>query len=146
MRPRIFLAEDTILLLEKVRTLVTTVGRVIGTAHDGLTAVEYALRLQPDLVIMDISMPLLNGLDAARQIKARLSDCKVIFLTVHDNGPYIEEAFELGADGYVLKKSIGADLLPAIRAVLAGERAFPDTAPSAKQEGGRRLMTRSVKS
>jgi DNA-binding NarL/FixJ family response regulator len=94
---------------------------VIAEAEDGVEAVETALKVRPDLAVLDVSMPRLTGLQAARQIKAHLPDCQVLMLSMHDDQRYVFEALKAGASGYVLKRDVDQSLLDAIRAVHRGE-------------------------
>ena len=93
---------------------------LIGEVSDGRALVTEALRLRPDLIVLDIGMPLLNGIDAARQIRQAWPRAKLLFVSMHSNGMYVREAMSTGASGYVLKTSAAEELLPAIRAVLEG--------------------------
>jgi len=95
---------------------------LVGIVPDGKTLVEEAARLKPDLLLVDISMPVLNGFDAVRQIDPRASGLKVIFLTMHNDTRLLAEAFRCGGVGYVLKQSAGEDLVFGIREVLAGHK------------------------
>ena len=94
---------------------------VIGEAEDGRAAVALACQLEPDVVVMDIAMPLLNGLEATRQIKRQCPRVKVLMLTMHDNEEYIRQALEAGAMGYILKDAAAKELISAIRSVHRGE-------------------------
>ena len=94
---------------------------VVAEAEDGVEALETALRVRPDLAVLDVSMPRLTGLQAARQIKAHLPDCQVLMLSMHDDQRYVFEALKAGASGYVLKRDVDQSLLDAIRAVHRGE-------------------------
>jgi DNA-binding NarL/FixJ family response regulator len=96
--------------------------QVICEASDGLEAVQKAMELKPDLVLMDIGLPYLNGIEAARQIRELVPDAKIIFLTQESSDDVVEEAFNLGARGYVFKIKAGIDLLPAIEAVVLGRQ------------------------
>lgn len=95
--------------------------RMIGEASDGLAAVERAQELQPDLVLMDIGLPGLNGMEAARRIRALAPGASIVFLTQESSPEVIEEALQLGACGYVLKSQIDTDLLPALNAAVQGK-------------------------
>jgi DNA-binding NarL/FixJ family response regulator len=95
---------------------------VICEASDGLEAVQKTTELKPDLVLMDIGLPYLNGIEAARQIRELVPDAKIIFLTQESAEDIVEEAFSLGAQGYVFKIKAGIDLLPAIEAVVLGRQ------------------------
>jgi DNA-binding NarL/FixJ family response regulator len=94
---------------------------VVGEAEDGVEALEMALALRPDLAVLDVSMPRLTGIQAARQIKAHLPDCQVLVLSMHDDQRYVFDALKAGASGYVLKREVDQSLLDAIRAVHRGE-------------------------
>jgi DNA-binding NarL/FixJ family response regulator len=94
---------------------------VVGMVEDGRSLVEAAKRLRPDVILLDISMPLLNGLEAARQLRILVPDCKLIFLTMHASPTYATEAFQLGASGYLLKRSAASELGLAIKSVLQGQ-------------------------
>jgi len=93
---------------------------LLGTAGNGEELVEATLRLQPDVILVDISMPVLNGFDAVRRIKEAGSQVKIIFLTMHDDATLVSEAFRCGASGYILKHSVGEELVNAIREVANG--------------------------
>lgn len=113
-RTRIILADDHDLMLVGIRALLEPIHDVVGTACDGRSLVEMALRLKPDVVVLDISMPLLNGLEAAQQIKQALPSTKLIFLSMHGNPLYLRKALDAGASGYVLKSGAAEELLTAI--------------------------------
>jgi DNA-binding NarL/FixJ family response regulator len=93
---------------------------VVKTVNDGRTLLEETARLEPDVVVVDISMPLLNGFEAARQLRAAGSTTKIVFLTVHRDPEYVQAALAAGAQGYVAKCELTTDLLHALRSVLAG--------------------------
>lgn len=108
---------------------------VIGEAEDGEAAVRLAQALLPDVVVMDISMPKLNGVEATRQIKALLPDMHVLILTMHEDESYIFQLLQLGASGYVLKRAAATDLVDAVRAAARGEAfLFPAVARSLVQD------------
>jgi DNA-binding NarL/FixJ family response regulator len=119
-RTRILLADDHPLTLEGVRAVLEPHHDIVGTVADGRALVEAALRLKPDLVVLDITMPLLNGIDAAVQIKTSLPEAKLLFVTMHVNPAYLEAALNAGATGYVLKSAAREELLVAIKSVLSG--------------------------
>jgi DNA-binding NarL/FixJ family response regulator len=96
--------------------------QVIGEASDGLEAVQKAVELEPDLVLMDIGLPSQNGIEAARQIRELVPEAKIIFLTQESSGEVVEEALSLGARGYVFKINAGSELVPAIDAATSGNR------------------------
>ena len=120
-RPRILLADDHSLVLQGIRSLLETRYAVVGTAENGKALVEEALRLRPDLIVLDVSMPILNGIDAAKAIKKVLPCTKLIFLSMHASAVYLRRALEAGASGYVLKSGAAEELLSALERVRAGE-------------------------
>ncbi len=119
-RPRVLLADDHRLLREAFAELLRADCDVVGAAADGRALLDLGLELQPDIVVLDIAMPLLNGLDAARQLKRTLPDVKLVFLTVSEDPDLAAEAFRVGASGYLLKNSAASELLQAIREVFEG--------------------------
>lgn len=121
MKPRILIADDHSILVAGLKKLVEEACEVVGTVEDGRALIEAAERLKPDLILLDISMPLLNGLDAARQLKKLVPDSKLLFLTMHSSPTYATEAFKAGANGYLLKQSAASELPNAIAAVLRGQ-------------------------
>ena len=121
-RPRILMADDHSLVLAGLRRLVEGEGEVVGAVEDGRALVEEAQRLRPDLILLDISMPLLNGLDAARQLTKLVPESKLIFVTMHASPTYVTEAFKAGAAGYLLKQSAEVELKQAIQAVSRGHK------------------------
>ncbi|MBI5672513.1 MAG: response regulator transcription factor [Nitrospirae bacterium] len=120
-RPRILMADDHAIVLAGLRKLVEAEGEVVGMVEDGRALVEAAQQLRPDIVLLDISMPLLNGLDAARQISKLVPESKLIFLTMHATPTYATEAFKAGASGYLIKRSAAVELKQAIQAVMRGQ-------------------------
>jgi len=120
--PRVLLADDHPMVLEGVAKLVEEFGEVVGKVEDGRALIEAASRLNPDVVVMDISMPSLNGLESARHLRKLLPHCKIVFLTMHSDSTYIAAAFEAGASGYLLKRSAGTELKQAVCTVLAGRQ------------------------
>jgi DNA-binding NarL/FixJ family response regulator len=102
--------------------------RVVAEASDGVGAVEAALRERPDVAILDVSMPLMTGLQAAREIRSHCPDTHVLLLSMHDDERYVFDALKAGASGYVLKRQADAELIEAIRAVAAGGRFLSATA------------------
>jgi len=119
-RTRILLADDHALTLECISAILAPHYEIAGTAVDGRALVEAAIRLKPDLIVVDITMPQLNGIDAARQIKASLPGIKLLFVTMHSSSAYVKAALDAGGTGYVLKSAIGEELLDAVAAVLSG--------------------------
>ena len=119
-RPRVLLADDHHLLLGALEKLLAAECEIVGTASDGRTLVAEAVRLKPDVVILDIAMPLLNGLDAGRQIKQLSPSVKLVFVTMNEDSDLAAEAFRAGASGYLLKRSAASELLLAVREVMNG--------------------------
>ena len=119
-RPRVLLADDHALLLGAFEKLLSGEFDVVGQAADGRALVDAAERLKPDVIVLDIAMPLLNGLEAARQIKQKQKAVKLIFLTMTEDPDLASEAFRIGAAGYLLKRSAASELTTAIRQVMQG--------------------------
>ena len=119
-RPRVLLADDHTLVLEGLRKILEPDCEVVGAVEDGRSLLAAAKQLQPDIILLDISMPLLNGVEAARRLRAAAPDAKVIFVTMHADATYVAGAFRAGASGYVLKRCASLELLKAINQVLNG--------------------------
>jgi DNA-binding NarL/FixJ family response regulator len=112
---RVLLADDHKIVLEGLKGLLEPEFDLVGIVEDGRTLVKEAERLEPDVIVADISMPLLNGIEAVRQIKKTDDQIKVVFLTMHPDVAYATMAFEAGASGYVLKRSASRELITAIK-------------------------------
>ena len=121
-KPRVLLADDHTLVLDGFRKLLEDSCDIVGTAEDGRTLLKLAHDLSPDLVTLDISMPDLNGIDAARKLHKDLPKTHIIVVTMHADPAYVAEAFKAGATGYLLKRSAGSELLLAIQSVLNGHK------------------------
>jgi DNA-binding NarL/FixJ family response regulator len=119
-RPRILLADDHALMLENISSILAPHYEIVETVADGLALVEAALRLKPDLIVTDISMPLLSGLQAAVQIKKSLPDVRLLFVTMSATSVYAKVALSVGGTGYVLKSTMREELLDAVESVLNG--------------------------
>jgi DNA-binding NarL/FixJ family response regulator len=119
-RLRILIADDHTLLVEAFVKLLEPKYEVVGTAEDGRALLTEAQRLKPDIILADISMPRLNGLDAAHQIKQTWPEAKLIFLTVNEDPGLVAEAFRMGASGYLLKNCAASELFRAIQQVSLG--------------------------
>src|SRR4051812_9984377 len=117
-RPRVLLADDHTLLLEAFRKLLADDCDVVGMVGDGRALVAAASKLKPDVVVVDVAMPLLNGVDATRQIKQTLPETRIIILTMNEDPDLAAEAFRAGASGYLLKRSAASELLTAIHEVV----------------------------
>jgi DNA-binding NarL/FixJ family response regulator len=119
-RVRIVIADDDPMSLEELGNLLQTQFDTVGRAENGKQLIECVHRLRPAVVVTDLSMPEMNGIEAARQISKTHPDVKVLILSVHSGPAFVEAAFEGGAKGYVVKLEAGSDLIPAIEDVLAG--------------------------
>lgn len=117
----VLLADDNGQMLQYVSEFLSADGcEVVATASDGQTALHAAMKLRPDVVVLDISMPILNGIQAARRLRQTDSDAKIVFLTVNSDPEICLAALETGALGYVLKPRLGADLISAIKQARIG--------------------------
>jgi DNA-binding NarL/FixJ family response regulator len=119
-KTRVLLADDHKIVLEGLRGLLEPEFELVGTVENGRALVKETERLRPDVIVVDISMPLLNGIEAARQIKKLDDRIKIVFLTMHPDVTYAARAFEAGASGYVLKHSAPSELVTAIHASIRG--------------------------
>jgi DNA-binding NarL/FixJ family response regulator len=120
--PKILLADDHKMFSQGLKSLLEDEFDLVGAVGDGEALVEAASRLNPDVIVVDVSMPFMNGFDAVRQLKKQGATAKVIFLTMHADDRLLAEAFRCGGSGYVLKQSAGEELIFAIRQVLAGHK------------------------
>ncbi|NOT03111.1 MAG: response regulator transcription factor [Anaerolineales bacterium] len=120
---RVLLADDHVVLRSGLRLLLTSQNEfeVIGEASSGTETLSLAEQLQPDLILLDLSMPVLGGLDALPTLRKLVPSTRILILTMHDDPQYLRQALKLGASGYVLKKAADAELLSAMRSVLRGE-------------------------
>ena len=118
-RPRVLLADDHTLLLEAFQRLLEPACEVVGRVADGRALLEAAPRLKPDVIVLDIAMPRLNGLDACRQLKQTMPETKLVFLTANEDADLVVEAFQMGASAYLLKNSASSELFTAIQHALA---------------------------
>lgn len=119
--PRVLLADDHQALLEAEIALLSPFFDVVGTAADGAALMSEACRLHPDVVVTDISMPVLNGIEAVHKLRESGSTAKFVFVSVHSEEEFVEACMEAGALGYVQKFCLNLHLVPAIKAVLAGQ-------------------------
>ena len=119
-RTRVLLADDHKIVLDGLKSLLEPEFELVGTVGDGRALVSAVEQLHPDVIVVDISMPLLNGIEAVRQIKKIDKQIKVVFLTMHPDVTYAIRAFEAGASGYVLKHSAASELLTAIHEAIKG--------------------------
>jgi DNA-binding NarL/FixJ family response regulator len=118
--PRVILADDHTILLEALRKLLESKCEVTGIATNGRTLLQLARVQKPDVIVLDVSMPILNGLESARQLKSEMPDVKIVFLTMNEDADIAQEALHLGASGYLLKKSAVSELFKAIHDALNG--------------------------
>ena len=119
-RVKILLADDHLLVAEAFKSLLMPLYDVVGTVSDGMALLEAAGTLRPDVIVIDIGMPRLNGIDATRQIKHILPKAKIIIVTMNEDSTLVGEAFRAGASGYLLKHSASRELMLAIQEVLKG--------------------------
>jgi DNA-binding NarL/FixJ family response regulator len=119
-KARILLADDHKIVLEGLKSLLEPEFEVVGSVEDGRTLVNQAAALHPDVIVADISMPQLNGIEAVRQIKKTDNKIKIVFLTMHPDATYAANAFEAGASGFVLKHSAPSELITAIHEAMKG--------------------------
>jgi DNA-binding NarL/FixJ family response regulator len=124
-RIRIVIADDDPMILDQIGLLLETDFDVVGRASDGRALVEMVKRLSPSVVVTDITMPELNGIEAAKKIAKTYPNVKIVMLSIHEDQYIVDAAFEAGASGYVLKLSASTELIPAIKKVLAGRRYRP---------------------
>ena len=117
---RVLLADDHETVQEQVRATLGKDFDIIGAVNNGQDAVAETQRLDPDVLVIDISMPILNGFQAVRQLQTKNTRAKIVFLTVHEDPDFVAAAFSAGASAYVLKSEVTSDLAPAIRETLQG--------------------------
>jgi DNA-binding NarL/FixJ family response regulator len=117
---RVMLADDHETILARVRSLLDEEFDIIGLVRNGRDAVSEVQRLQPDVLVTDISMPILDGLQAVSKLQSISSRTKVVFLTVHEDPDFVAAALSVGASGYVTKANVTRELIPAIREAFAG--------------------------
>ena len=119
-RARILLADDHKEMRDRVRTHLEREFEVVDAVSNGHALLEAALKLDPDVCLLDISMPVLNGIETAIQLKESGSNAKIVFLTIHEDLDFVYAALKTGASAYVIKRRMASDLRPAIREALAG--------------------------
>ncbi len=119
---RVLLADDHEAMLDRVAGLLATECNVVGTVTDGQQALEAARELKPDVLVLDISMPVMNGIETARRLKETGVEICIVFLTVHDDPDFAREALEAGALGYVIKQHTASDLVAAIKKAHASRK------------------------
>ncbi|HXD98253.1 MAG TPA: response regulator transcription factor [Candidatus Acidoferrum sp.] len=136
-RPRILIADDHKLVVEGLRKLLEKEFEVVGTVDNGRALLAAAERLKPAVILVDVSMPLLNGIDACARLRVLLPSSRVVVLTMHADRSYAAEAFKAGAAGYVLKGSATSELVRAIQTVLRGQRYVARALPASILAGAR---------
>lgn len=119
-KAKVLLADDHAVVADGLVTLLKNDFQLVGVVHDGRALVEAAEKLQPDVIVTDLSMPLMNGLDAIRHIRSQRPDAKIVVLTMHRDAHLAADAFRSGVSGYLLKISSGEELIAAIREVAQG--------------------------
>ena len=119
-KTRLLLADDHEAILEEMNLALGDEFEIVGVVHNGLDAITEVGRLDPDVLIIDISMPILNGIEAVSKLRTTNQRTKVVFLTVHDDVDFVDAAFSAGACAYVIKADITTDLIPAIRKAIQG--------------------------
>ena len=119
---RVLLADDSPSMLQAARRILEPEFEVVGTVDDGQAVLEATKSLNPDVLVLDISMGVMSGLEAARLLRRIGSTATIVFLTVHNDQDFVDEAFSAGAIGYVIKPRLGTDLLVAVREALIGHR------------------------
>ena len=124
-RYRVLIADDHAAILERVSEILSHDYEVVAAVGDGRAAIDAAAALLPDVVVLDISMPVLNGFEAAARLSSYARAPRIVFLTMHDDPAYVEAARNVGACGYVLKQTVAAQLVPAIRLALEGQSMSP---------------------
>jgi DNA-binding NarL/FixJ family response regulator len=144
LRPRVLLADDHRLVAEGLKSLLSAECELVGVVEDGRALIEAARKLRPDIIIADITMPHLNGIDALVHLKRVDKEVRVIFLTMHPEVAYARRAFEAGAAGYVLKHSAPNELLAAIRAALEGQTYLSPALAGAMLQGLGSKSTRAT--
>lgn len=119
--PRLMIVDDSALMRQAIEIILNSQCEVVASVPDGETAITAAAGLAPELVLLDISMPGVNGLEAARQIKRASPITTILFVSEHEEKSYVEAGFSAGGSGYVVKSKLTAELLPAIQSVMAGK-------------------------
>ena|SRR5947209_9198235 len=119
-KPRIVLGDDHELIIEGLRSVLANQFDIVGVAANGQDLVRQTEQLNPDAVLLDVSMPVLNGMEAARQIKKATPGTKILFVTQRADREYVQTALRIGASAYVLKQSVAREVIPALRDALAG--------------------------
>jgi DNA-binding NarL/FixJ family response regulator len=143
-RPRVLLADDHTMVAEGIESLLGEDFELVGSVRDGAALIEAARRLRPDVIVADISMPRLNGLDAVRELRRRGIAARIIMLTMHADPQLAEEALRSGASAYLLKHSAGEELITAVREVLRGRTYVTALIAREVRETGARMEGRPL--
>jgi DNA-binding NarL/FixJ family response regulator len=133
-RPRVLLADDHQMMADALKGVLEPRCEVVGTVNDGRALMEAASKLQPDIIVLDIAMPKLNGLDAARHLKSSMYKGKLIFLTMHEDPDLVGEAFRAGGSGFLLKHAAAFELTDAVEKVLKGGTYVTPSAAKAQED------------
>jgi DNA-binding NarL/FixJ family response regulator len=133
-RPRIIVADDHDVMLDIVLSLLQPDFEVVGTVNNGLDLIREAHRLQPDVIVLDITMPVLNGIEAAHKIREAGLTTRLVFLTVHEQSSFVNACFDEGALGYVTKSRLRTDLIPAIRDAISGHHFISPFLPRGRRQ------------
>ena len=136
---RVLIADDLPEIRERVTHILQSQFEIVGSAQNGEQAITLAATLKPDLIVLDISMPVMNGLQAATRLRESGNQVKLVFLSVHEDRDYIKAAFAVGAAGYVFKSRLASDLVPALRWVLHGRRFTSSFQPHAPASIGAQI-------
>ena len=128
-RPRIIVADDYDVMLDTVSALLQPDFEVVGTVNNGGDLIREAYRLQPDVIVLDITMPILNGIEAAHKMREAGLTARLVFLTVHEQSSFVNACFDEGALGYVTKSRLIMDLIPAIRDAISGHHFISPSVP-----------------
>ena len=121
MQPRVMLADDHTIMVDAFRTLLAPYCEIVGVVFDGRALLEVAKQLRPDVIVVDIGMPLMNGLEAGLRLKQEMPDVKLIFLTMNPDPSLAVEAMRGGASAYILKSSAAGELIKAIQMAMKGQ-------------------------
>ena len=135
-RPRLLLADDHRLVLEGLSKLLEPEFELVGAVEDGRALLASAAELKPDVVLLDISMPLLNGMDAARELHRQQPGTRIVFVTMREDAAYVSEAFRTGASAYVLKSAAASELIEAVKMALRGRTYVSPALAEAAAAGG----------
>ena len=126
----VLVADDHEVIRSRVAELLAIEFNVVGTVTDGQQALDAALKLGPDVLVLDISMPVMNGIEVARRVKSVGAKARIVFLTMHDGPEFVRKALEVGALGYVIKSRLTSDLVTAVREVHSGRSFLSPMLPS----------------